>query len=338
MEPIITSQSINLQEILKPISAQLKEVEFQLQRISQESDGVLKDSSHYVLSGGGKRLRASLVLFCCAICSQKHSEEKLKNITEKAIQVAVAGELIHAATLVHDDIVDQSVIRRLKPTANIKFGNDLAILLGDFLYTRAFKMIANVHDTEITAWMAHATEQTCEGEIYQLQNRYRVRLTIDDYILTIKKKTASLIAVSAKTGAHLGELLEDEMNALNDFGMNIGISFQIIDDLLDIIGVEGKLGKTVHNDAGNGKMTLPMILLVQQMSQTEKEKFTSDFESLQTDWKWVQKMIDQYQIKDQTEQYAKNYFSSAIQSLSIFGDSVQQSLTQLSRFILKRDY
>lgn len=324
------AKPLSLREIIQPVIPQLALVEEKLKSVGQESEGVLKESSHYVLDGGGKRLRASLVLFCASIHSKNHSDD--------AVDLAAAVELIHSATLVHDDIVDRAVLRRLKPTINVEYGEDVAVLLGDFLYAKAFEIIARIGDEKITASMAITTHKMCEGEIDQLKHRYRADLSLDEYLSFIEKKTATLIASSAYCGARLAALSTAEQEALGSFGLNIGIAYQIIDDLLDVIGSEDRLGKTLRTDAGNGKMTLPMILLLRTVSGTEKEKLLSNLQSAHPDWKLIQPLIEKYKIVEKTERFADDYFQRAIDPLKSFPVSVKKTLEDLSRFILHRDY
>ena len=213
------------------------------------AENVLREYSKNKERRGGKRLRAALVLFCSSINSGNDPK-----IQESAVDIAAAVELIHSATLVHDDIVDNAVLRRLKPSVNIKYGVEVSVLLGDFLYARAFEIIAKVADQDITSWMSETTQKMCEGELDQLRNRYRADLSTAEYISFIGRKTASLISACARSGARLGGMTAKEQNSLADFGENIGISFQIIDDLLDVVGSENRLGKTLRTDAGNGKI------------------------------------------------------------------------------------
>lgn len=325
--------ALTLQEIVRPIYAQLQTVENILKTIGSEGEDILKNASQYVLSGGGKRLRAALVLFTGSIQANNPKENE-----NNLIQVASAVELIHAATLVHDDIIDRAVIRRLRPTVNLEFGEDMAVLLGDFLYARAFDMIASVGDAKVTQWMARSTQEMCEGEIGQLKHRYRADLSLERYFSFIEKKTAALIAVSAKSGAQLGGLSPIHAGQLGQFGLNIGISFQIVDDLLDVIGSEKKIGKTVHTDTGNGKMTLPMILLLKEMQESEKKQFLNGFQSMKPEWDQIQSWITKYGIIDKTERYASEYYDRAIRALNDFDPIIQETLMNLSRFILKRDY
>ncbi len=337
---VLAPETLNL--ILAPLGPDLEKVEKRLRSVGEECEGVLKDSANYVLCGGGKRLRASLVLFCFSIPKSKKKIEKNKwskdNSVVRARELATAVELLHSATLVHDDIVDRAVMRRLKPSVNVQFGDDLSVLLGDFLYARAFSMIANLNDRDIVSWMTGMTEDMCAGEIDQLKNRYTVDLGLNDYISFIKRKTAALISSCARCGAKLSGLPAAQISALASFGMNIGIAFQIVDDLLDLVGTETLVGKTLRTDAGNGKMTLPMILLLGQLNAKERGPVIKSLNSLHPDWSYIEGLLKKYQIAQETNRYANDYLNRALEAIREIDSGSRQSLESFSRFVLKRDF
>jgi len=329
----VPSPNLSLKQIVSPILKSLNVVEEKLKEIGEESEGILKESSAYVLSSGGKRLRAALVLFCASITNGKGPKP-----LDAAVEIATAVELIHSATLVHDDIIDRAVLRRLKPTVNVRFGEEVSVLLGDFLYAKAFEIIAQVGKDSVTRWMAETTQKMCQGELDQLKHRYRSDLSLDEYLSFIERKTATLIATCSRSGAHLAEVSNEQQDALYAYGLYMGISFQMIDDLLDVIGMEKKLGKTVHTDLGNGKMTLPLILLMETLSGSEKKEFHKKINSLTPDWKAIQTLIQKHKIVEQTERFANEYFLRANQSLQSFGPAIRIPLENLSRFMIARDY
>ncbi len=329
------SPALSLKEIVRPVLPLLDEVENRLNLIGQESDGILKESSRYVLCGSGKRLRAALTLFCASASGENGGRHNEKS---RAVDIAVAVELIHAATLVHDDIVDRAVLRRLKPTVNVRFGEEVAVLLGDFLYARAFEIVAGAQDTQITAMISDTTRQMCEGELDQLKHRFRADLTMQEYISFIERKTASLIAVCAASGGRLSGLTSVRVNALSQFGMNIGIAYQIVDDLLDVVGTEDRMGKTLRTDAGNGKMTLPLILLVSQTSGAARKALLENLKSAEPDWSLIHGLVSKHNIAAQTDKFADDYFKKAVDSLKGFSPSLVSALENLSKFVLKRDY
>lgn len=332
---VIRESSFQIDSIFGPITSELAQVEDELKIACDQSEGILRDSSRYVLLSGGKRLRAALVLFCALTAPKFRTRKSMAN---SAVKAAVAVELIHAATLVHDDLIDRGVIRRLKPAVNIEFGEDVAVLLGDYLYAKAFHYLAQIRDEQIISWIAESAKEMCEGELDQLKHRYDANLTLEQYFSFIERKTASLIAASARVGAHLARLPKTKIDQLYRFGLNIGIAFQIIDDLLDIVGSEKKIGKTLRADTGNGKLTLPTILLLKETSVHEKNEFLRNFWSMNPDWDFIQALLKKYNILKKTEVYADEQINKAIRMLDFLDSGTQKSLSFLSHFILKRDY
>lgn len=322
----------SLKELIEPISCFIGEVEQKLNSIGNQSDGILKDSSHYVVSGGGKRFRSTLLIFCASI-NPKILEDRHR--MDQVVEVAAAMELIHSATLVHDDIIDRAGLRRQKPTAHIQFGEDLAILLGDFLYVTAFRMVAGTGDGPLTSWVAKTTQQMCEGEIDQLKYRFQSQLSLEDYLSFIEKKTACLIALSARSGAYLGQLPDHDVRQLELFGLYQGIAYQMMDDLLDMTGSLEQTGKTLRSDLQNGKITLPLILLCQKLNLIEKEKFHRDLWN-GLNWDFILSLIQKYDIINQTTEFSNSYYLKALDSIKIFDLKTQNTLIQLSNIILNR--
>lgn len=259
--------SQGLKDALKPDLNQLNRT---LERLASESDGFLGDLKSYVLIGSGKRVRPALVSLA----------SKLGNSDPKAVQtVSLAVELVHIATLVHDDVIDKAVLRRNQKTVAAEHGVDAAVLLGDHIFTYAFEKVAELNEPVILQLLARSTAIMCAGEIGQLKKRFQFDLTEEEYLSFLEKKTASLFGTSARSGAILaGQPLNVQL-ALERFGINLGLAFQITDDLLDITGDESVVGKTLRTDLMNGKMTLPLIYYRNQLAtQNDKQKF---FENLQ---------------------------------------------------------
>lgn len=326
--------SKNLSEIIDPVQCQLERVEERLSGVGESGRGILKEASDYVLKGGGKRVRAALILLSSSVRSGGFSGE----VPEQAVDLAVAVELIHSATLVHDDLVDRAALRRLKPTATVRFGEDVALLLGDFLYAKAFGMIAAIGDGEITSRMAETTERMCEGEIEQLKHRWRADLRLDQYVSFVEKKTAALIAASASCGARLGGLSVELREALGAYGLGMGVAFQVIDDWLDVAGSESRVGKTLGTDLDSGKLTLPMIFLIGHLSAQEKENFFREFQSASLSWDSLRLLIDRHSIASEVEAFVSRYRRESFGKLEGFHPSVRKTLEELFRFVLGRTY
>ena len=256
-----------LKDTLKP---ELKKLNATLEKLASDSDGFLGDLKSYVLIGSGKRVRPALVMLSAmlGLANEDHVQT-----------VSLAVELVHIATLVHDDVIDKAVLRRNRKTVASEFGVDAAVLLGDHIFTHAFEMVADLNEPMILKLLARSTSIMCAGEIEQLKKRFQFDLSELEYFSFLEKKTASLFGTSARSGAILARQSEKIQSALERFGLHLGLAFQIVDDLLDLTGDESVVGKTLRTDLMNGKMTLPLIYFRNKLS-SQKEK-NALFENLQ---------------------------------------------------------
>jgi geranylgeranyl pyrophosphate synthase len=236
-----------LKTALKPEIARLNQY---LESLARASDGYLGDLLHYVLINSGKRARPALVYLGSRLGKADPAD---------VLTVEAAVELIHIATLVHDDVIDKAALRRGRKTVVNEEGVDTAVLLGDHIYTFAFQKAAELGRPNLLKYLARTTAEICSGEIEQLKSRYKFDISEQEYFSFIRKKTASLFGVSAQAGGILAGQSEPIQAALEAFGLNLGIAFQITDDLLDLTGEEAVVGKTLRTDLLNGKMTLPLI-------------------------------------------------------------------------------
>ncbi|MES2950620.1 MAG: polyprenyl synthetase family protein [Pseudomonadota bacterium] len=217
--------------------------------------------SHYIISAGGKRLRPVLLLLCCGALGFKG---------EQRFNMAAVVEFIHTATLLHDDVVDDSALRRGSPTANAKFGNPASVLVGDFLYSRAFQMMVDTQSMRIMEVLANATNIIAEGEVMQLMNMYNAGLDEAGYLQVIRSKTAKLFEASARVGAILSGANDAMEEACAEYGQALGTAFQVIDDVLDYTGDASIMGKNLGDDLREGKATLPLIAAMQRGTDTER--------------------------------------------------------------------
>jgi octaprenyl-diphosphate synthase len=218
--------------------------------------------SAYIISAGGKRIRPRLVLLF---------SEALGFFGRERYELAAIVEFIHTATLLHDDVVDESQLRRGRPTANAVFGNAASVLVGDFLYSRAFQMMVSVNRIRVLDVLADATNVIAEGEVLQLMNMHDPDLAVDDYLRVIRFKTAKLFEASARLGAVLAEAPPALEEACAEFGRCLGTAFQLIDDLLDYEGNSTQLGKNVGDDLREGKPTLPLLLAMERAEPGERD-------------------------------------------------------------------
>lgn len=227
------------------------------------SDVVLIDQiAHYIISAGGKRIRPTLVLLFSGALGFRGPER---------FEMAATVEFIHTATLLHDDVVDESDLRRGRQTANALFGNAASVLVGDFVYSRAFQMMVSVNKMRVLEVLADATNVIAEGEVLQLMNMHDPDLSVEDYLRVIRFKTAKLFEASARLGAVLADAGSDIEESCAAYGRSLGTAFQLIDDLLDYEGATEQLGKNVGDDLREGKPTLPLLLAMERGSAAEKE-------------------------------------------------------------------
>lgn len=222
--------------------------EIAVQLVSQVP--LVGEVAQYTIDSGGKRLRPVLLLLSAGSLGCKD---------RRAVQLAAAIEFVHTATLLHDDVVDSSAVRRGKQTANERFGNAAAVLVGDFLYSRAFQIMVDVGESRVFRIMADATNDISEGEVLQLSNVKNVDLTVDSYFEMIRSKTARLFEAAVMLGGIIAGGEQGMITNLGKYGAHIGTAFQIVDDILDYDGSEGEIGKKLGDDLAEGKITLPMI-------------------------------------------------------------------------------
>lgn len=219
------------------------------------------DVARYIISAGGKRLRPVLLLLTCGALGYKGSQR---------YNLAAVVEFIHTATLLHDDVVDESTLRRGRPTANENFGNPASVLVGDFLYSRAFQMMVDAQSMRVMQTLADATNVIAEGEVLQLMNMHDASLDEHSYLRVIRSKTAKLFEASARLGAILADCSVDIENACADYGQALGTAFQVIDDVLDYDGNAAEMGKNLGDDLREGKATLPLILAMQHGNAAQR--------------------------------------------------------------------
>lgn len=230
--------------------------------------------SHYIITAGGKRLRPALLLLCCGALGFKGDQR---------FNMAAVVEFIHTATLLHDDVVDESMLRRGNATANAKFGNPASVLVGDFLYSRAFQMMVDAQSMRIMQVLADATNVIAEGEVMQLMNMHNAGLDEAGYLQVIRSKTAKLFEASARVGAILSgaDTLQEE--ACAEYGQALGTAFQVIDDVLDYAGDASVMGKNLGDDLREGKATLPLIAAMQRGTEQERTTIQMAIENGEVD-------------------------------------------------------
>ena len=302
-------------------------------KLSSEVDLVQK-MCDYHLTTGGKRLRALLTLGSSKLCGY------LKG--GRDINLAACVELIHGATLLHDDVIDNSDIRRGKKTTNLIWGNQSSILAGDYLLSRCFEMMVEDGNLEVLKLLSSTSAKIAQGEILQLQHKGEVDMLEETYLKIISSKTAVLFSAATKVGAILSEKNNKEKEALEFYGKNLGLTFQIADDALDYNSQINSFGKKVGNDFYEGKITLPIILLFQRSSDSEKKQLESIFKQdirSADDLTIILSLISKYKIISQCYKKAEHFINIASNSLSIFKDSEEKKIFEnLTSFSLERSF
>ncbi|WOI47993.1 polyprenyl synthetase family protein [Acidovorax sp. BLS4] len=225
------------------------------------SVSLVGDIARYIISAGGKRLRPALLLLMCGALGYKGLQR---------FNLAAVVEFIHTATLLHDDVVDESTLRRGRPTANENFGNPASVLVGDFLHSRAFQMMVDADDMRVMQILSEATNVIAEGEVQQLMNTHDASLDEQGYLEVIRSKTAKLFEASARLAAILARSSPDLEKACADYGQALGTAFQVIDDVLDYDGDSSEMGKNLGDDLREGKVTLPLIIAMQRGTQEQR--------------------------------------------------------------------
>ena len=252
----------SLTRVTDVVRRELDDVEARIISQASSFDPAVEGYVSYAIGGRGKRLRPLVALL---------SGGALGEIKSKHVDLAVIVELIHVATLVHDDIVDEAEWRRAQPTLNARWGNSLSVLLGDWLFAHALNLSAQFEEVEVSRAIARAAREVCTGEIIQTQRRFDLHLGIDDYLRVIEMKTGSLFAVAAELGGVLSHAEPATQEALKIFGQKIGTAYQIYDDCIDIAGTERLTGKTLGSDLRKGKLTLPVLMLLGGRNGSDKE-------------------------------------------------------------------
>jgi octaprenyl-diphosphate synthase len=245
------------------INPHLYSVEERIRQQARAFDPAVEGYIAYAINSGGKRLRPALALLAGGATGK---------ITSGHVDVAVILELIHVATLVHDDIMDGAETRREQPTVNAKWGNSLSVLLGDCLFAHALRLSTNFSNNEICRIVSEAATEVCTGEILQTQRRFDLNLSLPDYYRIIEMKTAALFAAACELGAFISEASPEIISALKTFGLRLGTAYQIYDDCLDIVGDEATAGKTLGTDLEKGKLTLPVLLLLQSSDEGRRTR------------------------------------------------------------------
>jgi octaprenyl-diphosphate synthase len=290
---------------------------------------LVSEVSKYIISAGGKRLRPALLLLMAGA---------LGYCEEQRFNLAAVVEFIHTATLLHDDVVDESTLRRGRPTANESFGNPASVLVGDFLYSRAFQMMLDAHDMRVMEILAEATNVIAEGEVLQLMNMHDASLDEEAYLRVIRSKTAKLFEASTRLAAVLAKAPPQIEEACATYGQALGTAFQVIDDVLDYAGDASETGKNVGDDLREGKTTLPLILAMQRGTPEQRDLVRAAIEAGDTSQlPRIVSIVRETGALEATRAAAAAEAQRAIDALSGFPEnSYSRGLLQLAAQLLER--
>ena len=321
-------------ELKNLLGDKLEKVENLIQEKLKSEVNLIQKMSNHHLGSGGKRLRALLTLESAKLTGYK--EDK------RDINLAACVELIHSATLLHDDVIDESELRRGVKTANSVWGNQSSILVGDYLLSRCFEMMVEDGDLEVLKLLSSTSSKIAQGEVLQLQHKGEADLLEETYIDIINLKTASLFSAATKTGACLSGSNEKEKKALESYGRNLGLAFQIADDALDFYAKEKLFGKEIGKDFFEGKVTLPMIIIFQKGNEEEKtllNEIMKKEKRSEKDFNYTLSLINKYKAVEATFKKAEYFVNVSYDSLAIFPDNEDKKILQnLTSFSLNRSF
>ncbi len=319
-------------EIFELVRSDLQKVEEEFCLQSVSSVEPISEIAEYLQVSGGKRLRPALVLLSSKMCGYQDFP---------AIRLSAVVELIHTATLVHDDIIDGAETRRGRPSANRRWGNHMSVLAGDWLYMQAFNVALAERNFKILDLLIGVTQVMVEGELLQLTHLHKMDVTEEAYLELADRKTAMLFSTCLRLGAVLGGRSEQEESMLGSYGSNLGMAFQLIDDILDFTSSEEVLGKPIGSDLREGKITLPLIYLLQRCTSAEAEsvaRVLRDGNYQSVPFSEIMDLIERYGTLRAARERARRFAESAKGCLDIFPESqYKDALRSLADFIVERE-
>jgi octaprenyl-diphosphate synthase len=322
---------MKIQDVFQRYSDDIRRVEACMDLHLRSEISLIPEIIQHLIGSGGKRFRPLLLLICSDLCGYRGS---------KCHTLSAVIEFIHTATLLHDDVIDQASTRRGKVSANNLWGNAASVLVGDFLYSKAFKLMADDDNLAVIKLMSTTTNVMSEGEVLQLVKCGDISITEAQYLTIIEKKTAILMSAACASGAILGAAPQPQIHALARFGLCLGSAFQITDDTLDYTAVEEELGKAIGKDLEEGKMTLPLISALQHCTAAEKDRIEMIIRSRGSDGHAVGEIvtiINRYGGIGAALKKARNYIDEGKASLDIFADcEARTALLTIADFIMER--
>ena len=322
---------MQISDVFAAYKNEMSQVEVHLDRYITSDVKLIPEVAHHLIDSGGKRFRPLLHLICSRICGYAGDDR---------FPLAASIEFIHTASLLHDDVIDEAVIRRGKTSANNVWGNAASVLVGDFLYSKAFKLLSEIGDIAIVQLMSKMTNIMSEGEVFQLMKCGDTSLTEAEYLSIVEKKTAVLISAACGSGAVLGGASQAKMAALEQYGYKIGMAFQITDDTLDYMAREEDFGKSIGKDLEEGKMTLPLIYTLAKSTGAERDKIKTTIEKKAFSSDAIRDifaLVQQSGGIDHSLTRAEQFIREAKDGLKVFADCPEKEhLCAVAEYILSR--
>ena len=328
-----TNRQAGIESLNSLVSEDLKAVNALILKRMQSPVTLIPQVAGHIIAAGGKRLRPMLTLATARLCGYTG---------ERHIALAACVEFIHTATLLHDDVVDESDLRRGLDTANAVWGNKPSVLVGDFLFSRAFQLMVEDGSLEVLKILSNASAVIAEGEVRQLITSNNTATSEEDYLEVIRSKTAALFAAACRIGAVIADRPLSEAEALGRYGRSLGIAFQLVDDVLDYQARQAELGKTVGDDFREGKITLPVVLAYQRANDDEKafwRRCLEDLEQNDDDLGRAIALMERDGTLDDSLEQARRYADEARRALSVFPNTAErQALAEVVDFCVERAY
>ncbi len=323
---------MSLQAIVGSVTDDLKRVEEAIAKHLETDVSFISDIAHYVLSSGGKRIRPVLIILTARLCQYDGP---------RVYDLSTVIEFIHTATLLHDDVIDNSHLRRGHPTVNSRWGNEISILIGDYLYSKAMSLSLADKDHQVMETISDVTMEMAKGQVIETLKQRDLTISEADYYRIISSKTASLFAASCTIGALVGAVSVQQRAALTAFGNELGLAFQIADDTLDFVAPEARLGKPVNSDLKEGKITLPIIVAMQHATPGEVQTITDYLDNEQltdSDAQTILAILEKHNALQTTMGKAHDHITKGKQFLDAFPASpALDTLYALADFIIARD-
>ncbi|HPC86735.1 MAG TPA: polyprenyl synthetase family protein [Smithellaceae bacterium] len=322
---------MDLADVFSLYKDEMNRVETHLDRYITSDVRLIPEVAHHLIDSGGKRFRPLLHLICARLTGYDGPHR---------FPLAASIEFIHTASLLHDDVIDEALLRRGKTSANRVWGNAASVLVGDFLYSKAFSLLADIGDIRVVRLMSKMTNVMSEGEVFQLMKCGDTNLTEEEYLSIVEKKTAVLISAACESGAVLAQAPEGQAGALGQYGYNVGMAFQITDDTLDYMAREEDFGKSIGKDLEEGKMTLPLIYTLAHCPPQRREGIKTAVEKKELDPEVLRSIFEEIRQAggiDYSLSRAEQFITQARNCLDVFPASTEKDhLTAVAAFILSR--